>query len=351
MTPATLAQPFPERHGFGLAGAAGLTLAVALLSLGVGAVEIGPGETVAALLSLLGLPVTVDPQLVAVIAGLRLPRLGLELLVGGSLAFAGALMQGVLRNPLADPGLVGASGGAALAAVATIVLGAAWLPAALAPYAVALMAFAGALAATGLTMRLARIEGRVAVTALLLAGIAINAMAMAGVGLFIFASDDRQIRDISFWLLGSVAGATPEKVLALGLFAAVAALAAPMLARGLDAMILGEREAATLGVRVEALKRAAIVLSALVVGAAVSVSGAIGFLGLVGPHLARLLLGPLHRRLLPGAALLGAALCVGADMVARVVVQPAELPIGVVTSLIGAPLFLGLLAARRRSAT
>lgn len=351
MTPATLAQPFPERHGFGLAGAAGLTLAVALLSLGVGAVEMGPGETVAALLSLLGLPVTVDPQLVAVIAGLRLPRLGLELLVGGSLAFAGALMQGVLRNPLADPGLVGASGGAALAAVATIVLGAAWLPAALAPYAVALMAFAGALAATGLTMRLARIEGRVAVTALLLAGIAINAMAMAGVGLFIFASDDRQIRDISFWLLGSVAGATPAKVLALGAFAAIAALAAPMLARGLDAMILGEREAATLGVRVEALKRGAIVLSALVVGAAVSVSGAIGFLGLVGPHLARLLLGPLHRRLLPGAALLGAALCVGADMVARVVVQPAELPIGVVTSLIGAPLFLGLLAARRRGMT
>lgn len=348
MTPATLTQPLGDHRRFGLWGLLALTLLVALASLGVGAAPLSPGDTLAAMAALIGLPVDVDPQVLAIVAGLRLPRLALGLLVGGSLAFAGALMQGILRNPLAEPGLVGAAGGAALAAVATIVLGVAWLPAALAPYGVALAAFGGALAATLVVMRLASVEGRVGVTTLLLAGIAINAMALSGVGVFVFASDDRQIRDITFWLLGSVAGATPAKVLVLAWFAAIAGAAAPMLARGLDAMILGEREAVTLGVRIETLKRSAVVLAALVVGAAVSVSGAIGFIGLVGPHLTRLVLGPLHRQLLPGSVLMGAALCVGADMVARVVVQPAELPIGVVTSLIGAPVFLALLAARRR---
>ena len=177
----------------------------------------------------------------------------------------------------------------------------------------------------------------------LLAGLAIAALANAGLGLLVFLADDRQLRDINFWLLGSLSGATWAKVAALGPFLVAALVAVPFIGRGLDVLVLGETEAFYSGIPVERLKRACIVLVAAVTGAAVSVSGVIGFVGIVVPHLLRLVIGPGHRWLLPATMLFGAALLLIADTFARTVAAPAELPIGIVTAVIGAPFFLYLL--------
>ena len=323
-------------------GLAGLPALALLLALGTGAIAIPPGRVLAALLGL-----GAEPADAAIIWALRVPRTLLAMLAGAVLGLAGAVMQGLFRNPLADPGLLGISAGAALGAVAMIVLGGALLPPWLRPYGVALAAFAGALAVTGLVLRLGQHEGRVLVGAMLLAGIAVNALVGAATSALIFAADDMQLRDVLFWTMGSCAGATPAVLLATGLAAAPLALAAPGFARGLNALILGEREAVSLGIPVEALKRRAVLLCALAVGAAVAATGMIGFVGLVAPHLARLLRGADHRWVLPAAAMIGAALLPLADAAARVAVAPAELPIGLLTALLGGPFFLALLLRHR----
>jgi iron complex transport system permease protein len=259
-------------------------------------------------------------------------------------------MQGLFRNPLADPALAGISPGAGLAAATTIVVGDRMLAASkmTVPFEVLpVAAIAGALTATTILYRLATRSGRTSIATLLLAGIAIGALCNAGIGFLVFLADDRQLRDITFWLLGSLGGATWGKVFALAPFAALMLAGLPFIARGLDLIVLGEGEAFHMGVAVERLKRTAIVLVAASTGAAVAVAGVIGFVGIVVPHLLRLVIGPGHRLLLPASLCLGAILLLIADTFARVIAAPAELPIGIVTAAIGAPFFLSLLLRQR----
>ncbi len=339
--PRAATRPLGLVAGLGLLAA--LVLAAVLLALGTGAIRIPPDAVLRALF----LPTDADARDVAVVWTLRLPRTLLAALVGAVLGLSGAIMQGLFRNPLADPGLLGVSAGAALGAVGMIVVGLGLLPAGARPYATAVAAFAGALLVTLLVLRIAAHEGRVLVASMLLAGIALNALVGAATSALIFSANDLQLRDILFWTMGSCAGATPL-ILLVTLVAALPMLAAgPWFARGMNALILGEREAASLGVAVERMKLWAVLLTALAVGAAVAATGMIGFLGLVAPHLARLLRGADHAWVLPASALIGAALLPLADAAARVLVAPAELPIGLLTALLGGPFFLALLMRHR----
>lgn len=285
-----------------------------------------------------------------VIQDIRLPRVTLGLIVGAGLAVSGAVMQGLFRNPLADPGIVGVSAGAGLGAVAVIVLGGTVLApvaAALGLYALPLAAFCGGLATTFLLYRVSTRRGLTSIATMLLAGIALGAMAMAMTGLLVFMADDRQLRDLTFWSLGSLAGATWTKVLAVLPIIGLALAASPFLARGLNALALGEATAGHLGIDMRRFKPAAIVTVAAATGACVAASGGIGFVGIVVPHLLRLAIGPDNRYLLPASALLGAAVLVLADTVSRMIVAPAELPIGIITAIFGGPFFLWVLLRRR----
>lgn len=328
-----------------LAALAGVTALAFLAALGIGAVPIPPGRVLAILLGR-----AEDARQAAIVLDLRLPRAILGLLVGGALGLAGAALQGLFRNPLADPGLIGVSGGAALAAVAAIVLGdrlAAAIPLLADRHLLPVAAFLGGLLATGVTRRLAERSG-LATGALILAGIAVNTLLAAATGLLVTLSDDRQLRDIVFWSMGSLATAGWSGAALAAPFVAAALLLLARTARPLDALLLGEREALHLGIEVERLKRRVLVAVAIAVGAAVAVSGVIGFVGIVVPHLVRLVAGPGHRTVLPGAALFGAALLLAADSLARILAAPAELPVGLVTSAIGGPCFIWLLARRTR---
>lgn len=277
---------------------------------------------------------------------IRLPRLLLGAAAGAGLGFAGALMQGLFRNPLADPGLIGVSSGAALAAAATIVLGTWWwpeLPRTLGSWSLVATAFGGGLVVTLLIYALAQTGGGTRMGLMLLAGVAVNALAVAGLGYLSFISTDEQLRNIQMWLLGSLGGARWSAVVLVGTVVAVAGGVGLVLARPLNAIALGEAQAALLGVPVERTKRLAVLVTALAVGAVTAAAGVIGFVGLIAPHWVRLVAGPDHRVVLPGSALLGAALVMAADAVARTIVQPAELPLGVLTAFIGVPLFLAML--------
>jgi iron complex transport system permease protein len=327
-------------------------LATAILSAGVGAVAIPPLQVVRLLAAPLGLDggQAVEPSHALVFWSIRLPRLLLAVLVGASLGAAGTVMQGLFRNPLADPGLIGVSSSAALAAVATIVLGAhglAWIDAAARPYALPAAAFLGGLAGTMAVWRIGTVAGQTHPATTLLAGIAVNAVAQAGIGFLVFVSDEQQLRDLSFWLLGSLAGATWPSVLPAIAVMLVPLVALPALARPLNALLLGEREAMHLGISTRTVTGLAIALCAVAVGGAVAACGTIGFIGLVVPHIVRLLTGPDHRFVLPGSMMAGAALLLAADLAARTVALPAELPVGVVTALLGGPFFAWLVRRRR----
>jgi iron complex transport system permease protein len=281
-----------------------------------------------------------------VFINIRLPRLLMGVAAGAGLGLAGALMQGLFRNPLADPGLVGVSSGAALAAAVTIVLGSHWLPdlpRTLGSWTLVGMAFGGGLLVTALIYALAQADGGTRMGLMLLAGVAVNALALAGLGYLNFISTDEQLRNLQMWLLGSLGGARWSAVALVGSIVAVACGLGLALARPLNAIALGEAQAALLGVPVERTKRLAVLVTALAVGAVTAATGIIGFIGLVAPHWVRLVAGPDHRVVLPGSALLGAALVLAADGVARTIVQPAELPLGVLTAFIGVPLFLAML--------
>ncbi|QTN48408.1 iron chelate uptake ABC transporter family permease subunit [Ectopseudomonas mendocina] len=322
------------------------------LSLALGPVSLPLGDTLRAALRLLGLPFAADAsvqQAELILSQIRMPRTLLGLAVGMVLALCGVAMQGLFRNPLADPGLVGVSSGAALGAAVAIVGGAAFggLPEAFAPYLLSACAFVGGLLVTALVYRLGRRDGQTNVATMLLAGIALTALAGAAIGLFTYLADDATLRTLTFWNLGSLNGASYVRLWPLLLATLAVALWLPRRARALNALLLGESEARHLGFDVECLKRELVFCTALGVGAAVAAAGLIGFIGLVVPHLMRLLVGPDHRLLLPASALAGASLLLLADLVARLALAPAELPIGIVTALIGAPFFLYLLVRGR----
>lgn len=350
--PAALVTPRSGRSRATFAVLIVLLIALFLASVGIGAVNIAPGQVVAILAKQVGinLSVTFEVRQESVLTAIRLPRVLLGVLIGAALATSGAAMQGLFRNPLADHGLIGIASGAALASVAVIVLGATvlrGLTEALGLFTIPIAAFLGSMVATLVVYRLATVDGRTMVITMLLAGISINAIIGSGTGLLTFLATDAQLRSITFWSLGSLGAATWRSLAAAAPFVVLSLVLIPRLARPLNAFLLGESEAGHLGVNVERTKQSIIVLTALGVGASVSAAGVIGFVGLVVPHLLRLVIGPDHRNLLPCSALLGASLLLGADLVSRTLVAPAELPIGIVTAMLGAPFFLWLLLRNR----
>lgn len=285
----------------------------------------------------------------AVLWNLRIPRVLFAALVGATMAVSGAILQGLFRNPLADPGLIGVSGGAAMGAVMVIMLGhrlsfLVWMGGAALPTA----AFVGAFLAAWIIHRLATADGYTSAATLLLGGVALNAVAGAVVGYSTFSANDTQLRSLSFWLLGSLGAAGWGTLAACAPFCIFTLVLAPRFARTLNAFSLGEAEAGHLGFCPEAVKRWMVFLVALGVGSCVAHTGMIGFVGLVTPHLVRLLIGPDHRWLLPASMLLGAILMVVSDALSRILVVPAELPVGIVTAAAGAPFFLWLLWGQRR---
>lgn len=320
-----------------------LGVLVALLALAViagirvGAVDLAVMDIVTALSG------RGDPTTRTIVWGLRLPRIVLAALCGAALARSGMTYQALLRNPLADPYILGVSSGAAVGAVAAVVLGGAssavWvLPAA---------AFAGSLVAIMLALRVALVGGVTLDTrVLLLAGVVVGAFGNAVVLLLLTFADADTFRSAVFWMMGSLAGATWERTLILGAPLVVGATLLGGQARSLDLLAIGEPTAATLGVEVERTKRLCYLLAALLTATAVAVSGVIGFVGLVVPHAVRLMWGSPHRFALPAAGVLGATFLVLSDLLARTVAAPEELPIGVVTALIGVPLFVALLQRR-----
>lgn len=275
---------------------------------------------------------------------IRLPRVLLALVIGGSLALAGCVMQGLFRNPLADPGLLGISSGAALAVALWVVIPLS-LPALVMLYAPMLAAFLGALAATVVIFLLSQ-QRESSLSRLLLVGIAINALCGAAVGVLSWISNDAQLRQLSLWGMGSLGQAQWSTLLAVTSLMVPTVWIIWRLATALNLLQLGEEEAHYLGVDVKVVQRVLLLCSALLVAAAVAVSGVIGFVGLVVPHLMRMWLGADHRAVIPGSVLAGAFLLLIADTVARTLVAPAEMPVGLLTSILGAPWFLWLIFRR-----
>ncbi|MCS0638948.1 iron ABC transporter permease [Streptomyces sp. LP05-1] len=327
------------------AGLLAALVLLALVSAGLGAYEIPLGDVLASLGNRIGLGGRpLDRTAESVLWNIRLPRVVLALLVGASLGCAGALMQGVFGNPLAEPGVIGISSGAAVGAAGSIALGLGFLG----TWTVSVCAFVTGLGTVLLVYAVSRDGGRTEVVTLILTGIAVNAFAGALIGLFIFFADNAQVTQITFWQLGSLAQATWPKVLAVLPWAVAGLAIAPLYARKLDLLALGERPARHLGVDVERLRMVLILVVALLTAAAVAVAGIITFVGLLVPHLLRMANGPGHRFLVPGSALGGAVVLTAADLGARTVAAPAELPLGVLTALLGSPFFFWLLRRTRR---
>ncbi|MFD7879706.1 FecCD family ABC transporter permease [Streptomyces sp. NPDC059766] len=342
--------PAPATAGRGTAVGltAGLVLGLLVLvpvAAGLGAYPIPTGDVLSSVQHRLGLGgAELDRVAESVLWNVRFPRIVLALLVGASLGCAGALMQGVFGNPLAEPGVIGISSGAAVGAVATIAFGLDFLG----NWTVTAAAFAAGLGTVLLVYAMSRSGGRTEVVTLILTGIAVNAFAGALIGLFLFLADTAAVNQIAFWQLGSLSQATWPKVLAVLPCAAAGLTLAPRYSRRLDLLALGERPARHLGVEVERLRIVLVLVIALLTAAAVSVCGIVGFVGLVVPHLLRMAAGPGHRFLVPGSALLGAFVLLAADLTARTLAAPAELPLGVLTALLGSPFFFWLLRRTRR---
>lgn len=326
-----------------------------ILAAGIGSMQINPLQVVAIFADALGLhlPVSYSESMASVLLLIRLPRVLMGMLVGAGLAVSGAALQGLFRNPLADPGLIGISAGASFFAVLLIVSASAirfLLPDNLLTqyYLLNVITFLGACATSLLVFRMARSGGRTLVATLLLAGIAINALCGAFTGLATYTADNEQLRSITFWMLGSLGGASWQTMTTLAPFVLIPLIFLPRLSRSLNAFALGEADAGYMGVNVKKLKIQIVVLSTMAVGACVAVSGIIGFVGLIVPHILRTVAGNDHRHLLINSALLGAVLLTLADILSRTIIAPAELPIGIVTAILGAPLFIGLLMKQKR---
>lgn len=329
-----------------VAGFAILLVVGTFVSASVGQLQVGPREVMGAALQGLGIDTSWRPDdaiIEQTLLQIRFPRVAMSILVGAALAIAGAVMQAIFGNPLAEPGVVGVSAGAALGAAIAIAFGVT----ALAGWGVAVMAFAGGFGATVLVYATARVAGRTEVVTLLLTGIAVNAFAGAGLALVMFAADSGSREQVVFWQLGSMNGSRWNEVGIVALVAVPACLITVMLARRYDLLALGERTAAHLGLKVEKLRIGSICLVALLTGVAVAFTGIIMFVGLVIPHLVRMIIGPAHLSLLVASAVGGSALLVWADLLARTLVPGSDLPIGMLTSLIGGPFFFYLVRTTR----
>jgi len=341
--------PLAQRRVLIIGGLSLALLVASIAALGSGPVAISPAEVMAVLASRFGLMSEPDQLQSAVILSVRLPRIVLAIASGAILGVSGAALQALFRNPLADPELVGVSGGAACGAVAWMIFGAFAPLFMVAAWSMPVAAFLAGLVTTFVVYVVARSGPRADVATLLLAGLAMKALTGAILGYLIYLGNEQQVCALSFWLLGSLGGATWDTLIpALALMAVALAMFIP-LARPFDVMALGEVDASRLGVSVERVKTVSIAAVALGVGSSVALTGAFGFVGLLAPHLVRLLGGANNRFVVPAAALMGALLVTLADLIARTVVAPAELPIGVVTSALGAPFFFWLLRSRMRA--
>ncbi|GHN02933.1 hemin ABC transporter permease [Cytophagales bacterium WSM2-2] len=335
-----------------LSGMAAILVVTFIAGLAIGQMTIPVSEIVAILLKKFYFSSSIVNEVhESILWDIRLPRLLMTLVIGAALGVSGAALQGLFRNPLVESGLIGVSGGAALFVVALVVFGPSLsilrdstsmfigMP---------VFAFIGGLVATFLVLRISEQLGKTNIAMLILSGVAINAFTGALMGLIIFHADENQLRTFTFWTLGNLGGASWEK-----LYIAVPVL---ILSVGglltfqdqLNAIALGESEAMHIGVPVEKVKKSVILLSALAVGISVSLSGIIGFIGLVTPHLIRIIFRADHRLVMPASVLVGPILLIVADLLARTLAAPAELPIGVMTALIGAPFFIFLLVRTKK---
>jgi iron complex transport system permease protein len=330
---------------------AGLLAVTILFAATFGAVQLRPDDLLRMTLNHLvgaGFAPTWRPQDEAIFFSIRLPRVAGAALVGAALATAGVLFQGLLRNPLADPYALGVSGGAALGGALGFLLSISFTVAGFSP--VPVLAFFGALAAMSLVYGLAQSGGRAPVVTLLLAGFAVSAIMGYAVSLLLIVNDRLQLNlpRVYGWLLGGVSVTQWSQLAVAVLMVGVAMGSGWLLRHSLDALSLGEEVAQELGVAVETDKRVVILLGSLLTGAAVALGGLIGFVGLFAPHVTRLVIGPRHGLLLPAAALVGAAFLVLADLLARALLAPTEIPVGILTALVGGPFFLWLLRRERR---
>lgn len=293
---------------------------------------------------------TAAQQAKTILFDIRLPRICLAILIGAILAISGAVMQGLFRNPLAAPSLIGVSSGASVGASVVIVLAGAWLQSntALGLSLVAVGAFIGSFLVTVLVYRLSTSALGTSVTTMLLAGIAVSALAGAVSGLLSYYADNEMLRQISIWQMGNLSTANWQRVLVLAVVAILVLSLFPRESKSLNALLLGESEARHLGIDVQQVKRKLILLTTLGIGTAVAIGGMIGFVGLIVPHIVRLLIGPDHRWLLPASALAGGVLLLLADTIARIIIAPTELPTGILTAILGAPFFIMLLVQQRR---
>ena len=317
-----------------------------------GAVNISPTQALGVLTAKLGLSQQTPSNLAeTIIWKLRFPRIILAILVGAGLSISGAALQGLFRNPLVDPGLIGVSSGAAMGAlIALVITHSIHIPHLPLDWLLPILTLAGALLTTTLIYRLSKVNGHINVATMLLAGIAINALAGAFIGLIItLKADNNALRNLTFWMLGSLSTAS---------WKTVALVCIPLLpgiffiliqARKLNPLLLGENEALHLGINSHQVKRSLIFWSALVIATTVAAAGIIAFIGLVIPHLARLILGPNHKWVFPGSLIIGALLTLVADTAARTIAIPIEIPIGVFTALVGAPFFLALLIYTKKN--
>jgi len=315
---------------------------------GTGALAINPGAIFGMVCKKMGIQtgIAFTEQQESVFWIIRLSRVVMALLIGATLAVCGAAMQGLFRNPLADPALIGISTSASASTVLMIVLGTklfSGFQSLIGQYSLNVSTFIGALLATLLVYRIARQKGKTNVSIMLLAGIAVNALAGALTSYVTLSANDQQLRSVTFWMMGSLGGANWISIAGISPFCIACIAGIPFLSRQLNAFSLGERDAAYLGVRVERLKNIIMILCAMGIGASVAVSGVIGFVGLVVPHIVRMVIGPEHKKLIIGSALMGAILLVLADLVSRTIAGPVEIPIGIITALGGGPFFLYLL--------
>lgn len=325
-----------------------LLVVLIFLSLSNGALNVSLEESFHIVLKMIGFEsdFPIKRTHYGVLVEIRMPRTLLAVMVGAGLSVSGALMQGLFRNPLADPGLVGVSSGAALGAALVIVLG--WSIPGMGYSTLPIAAFIGSVISTVCVIRLSKVGSKTVVANMLLAGIAINSIAGAGTGILIYLADEDQLRDLTFWTLGSFGAASWSDVQLATFIVLLPTLLALFLSKTLNVMLLGEAQAYMLGVKLEKLKGIIVVLVCLIVGSCVSMTGMIGFVGLVVPHLCRLMFGPDNRKVVPASILLGAGLLLGSDFISRLIIMPAELPIGIVTSIVGGPFFLALLSMNRK---